>query len=107
MSWNGPPIAAGAVACRKPPMTHSIRTSPTTRLPANAPMTTSGRAVRSIIQIPISEARGEAGSDHLEEDRASVSGPQDKRCDQQHGSKDHPADHQRTRDPVRGPGGLR
>src|SRR5271168_4104697 len=86
-------------------MTHNIRTRPTTRLAENAPMTTSGRAVRSITKIlPAGlETSGEAGSDHLEEDRASVMQPQDGGCEQKQDAERYSADHHRTRDPVRGP----
>src|ERR1700743_470380 len=84
VNWNGPPIAAGTATWRKPPITQSIRTSPTTRLPANAPTITSGR-VRSIIQIPDLETCGEAGRDHLKENRRSIARPQHQRRDQNHG----------------------
>jgi len=65
---------------------------------------TSGRAVRSIIQIPVLETRGEAGSDHLEEDRGSVTDPQDHCCEQKHGAKPNSAEHHSTRQPIRGLG---
>jgi hypothetical protein len=74
---------------RNPPSAHSIRTSPTTRLPAKAPIMTSGRVVRSIMEFLVtlvtgSEAGGEPDADHLEEDRRSVVEPQRERADQKH-----------------------
>src|SRR4051794_27223169 len=77
VSWNGPPIAAGAVTLRKPPSAHSMITSPTTRLPAKAAKITSGRVVRSMMEFPLagSEAGRDAGGDHLEKHRGAVVEP--------------------------------
>src|ERR1700690_4086505 len=86
-------------------MTHNIRTRPTTKLAENAPMTTSGRVVRSITKS--SETSGEAGSDHLEKDRASVMQPQDRSREQKHDSDRRSADHHRARKAARGPKNLR
>src|SRR5260370_6903417 len=77
VSWNGPPIAAGAATFRNPPSAHSISTRPTRRLPANAATMTSGRVVRSILKFPCveSEAGRDAGRHHLEEHRTPVIKP--------------------------------
>src|SRR3954452_11970741 len=87
-SWNGPPMAAGAVTLRKPPSIHNSTTSTTSRLLANAATMTSGRVVRSItttFRIG-SEARGKARGDHLEEHGRAVADPQYR------GGKQHRAD---------------
>src|SRR5436305_8366799 len=84
VSWNGPPIAAGAATCRKPPRAHNISTRPTTRLPANAPTMTRGRVVRSIMKFPVamSEAGRDAGGDHFEKHRRPIMEPQHQRAKQ-------------------------
>ncbi|GEC58697.1 hypothetical protein BEL01nite_77400 [Bradyrhizobium elkanii] len=50
VSWNGPPIAAGAATVRKPPIAHSMRNKPTARLPAKAAKITNGRVVRGMMR---------------------------------------------------------
>src|SRR5665811_2121856 len=88
VSWNGPPIAAGAATFRNPPSAHSISTRPTTRLPANAATMTSGRVVRSIMKSLVqSEAGGDAGCDHLEEDRGAVMKPEHQCADRAGGAE--------------------
>src|SRR5580692_568642 len=88
VSWNGPPIAAGAGTPRTPPSVHNIRRSPITRLPAKAETITSGRAaVRSMLIFPSvrSETGRETGGDHLEEDRRPVLEPEPQRTQEQGG----------------------
>src|SRR6478736_4123620 len=87
VSWNGPPIAAGAVTVFRPPIAHSMITSPTTRLAAKAAIITSGRIVRSIIDFlfAVSEAGRDAGGDHLEKHRGAVMEPQCRRAE--HGQR--------------------
>src|ERR1700709_2609862 len=87
VSRNGPPIAAGAVTPRKPPSSHSTTTSPTTRLEANAAITTSGRVVRSIMDSLSSETGGDARGDHLEKDRGAVVNPQHRGAEQHRRNK--------------------
>src|SRR5712671_7078398 len=103
VSWNGPPIAAGAATFRNPPSAHSISIRPTTRLPANAATMTSGRAVRSIMKFPCvgSEAGGDAGRNHLEEDRRPVMKPKPQRREQDGDADSHADDHDRRRYPAR------
>ena len=50
VNWNGPPIAAGAVTPRTPPIAHSITNRPISRLAVKAVTMTSVRlvATRSI-----------------------------------------------------------
>ena len=101
--WNGPPIAAGAATFRNPPSAHSISNSPTSRLPANAPTTTSGRVVRSIMKFPFagSEAGGDAGGDHLEHLCCSVMEPEHQSAQQNGNAEARAPDHHRRRDPAR------
>src|SRR5712671_6961455 len=89
VSRKGPPITAGAATFRKPPSAHSISTRPTKRLPANAATMTSGRVVRSILKFPVvrSEAGGDAGRNHLKEDRRPVMKPQHQRGEQHNHAK--------------------
>src|SRR5258708_9746512 len=113
VNWKGPPIAAGAATCRKPPSAHSISTSPTTRLPAKAATMTSGRVVRSIIRsvmkFPVagSEAGGDARRDHLEKDRRAVMEPERQRTEQNGGAESYSARPNRRRDPPRAQHGGR
>src|SRR3954452_11519857 len=90
VNWNGPPIAAGAVTLRRPPIAHSISTRPTTRLPAKAAKITSGRVVRSIPTFPYagSEAGRDAGGDHFKEHRGAVVEPQCRRARQHQRAED-------------------
>src|SRR3954466_58634 len=80
-------MAAGAVTLRRPPIAHSMITSPTTRLVAKAAIITSGRIVRSIVGFLFaeSEAGRDAGGDHLEEHRGAVMEPQCRRAE--HGQR--------------------
>src|ERR1700757_1231075 len=92
VSWNGPPIAAGAVTPRTPPMPHSTTSSPINRLAVKAVTITSGRAaVRSIGKSPVSEAACEAGGDGLEEHRGAVMDPQRERRREQQATEAGPA----------------
>src|SRR5215204_2447661 len=89
VSWNGPPIAAGAVTFFRPPIAHIIRSRPTARLAAKAPIITRGRVARSIQEFlnAALEAGGDAGGDHLEEHRGPVVKPQRRRAKQDQGAK--------------------
>src|ERR1700744_2898936 len=107
VSWNGPPMAAGAATLRNPPNAHSITSRPTTRLALKAPTMTSGRVVRSILnsfKIP-SEAGGDAGHDGLEKSRRPVVEPEHQRGEQRDNPKPRAAHHDRLRDPARREGG--
>src|SRR3984885_9842053 len=58
-------------------MTHNIRTKPTTRLAENAPMTTSGRVVRSITKILRNKRRSRKRSSRRRRRfRNATTGPQ-------------------------------
>src|ERR1700722_9550103 len=102
VNWNGPPIADGAVTCRSPPSAHSISTSPTARLPAKAAIMTRGRVVRSIMKFPFagSEAGGDAGGDHLEENRCSVVEPERQRAQHKQRAKTRRANQNSRRKPA-------
>ena len=52
VSWNGPPIAAGAATFLRSPMSQVISKSPMARLAAKAAMMTTGRLSRSIDDLP-------------------------------------------------------
>src|SRR5688572_14445566 len=79
VSWNGPPIAAGAATFFSPPVSHIISSRPTARLAAKAPIITRGRIARSITKILNSlwgsEAGRDAGRNHLEEHGGAVVNP--------------------------------
>src|SRR5689334_13413447 len=100
-------MAAGAVTVRRPPSAHSMINSPIRRLVAKAPIITSGRIVRSIVDFlfAVSEAGRDAGGDHLEKHRGAVMEPQCRRAE--HGQRAEtgsaPDDH--GRHPALRPGG--
>src|SRR6201995_1112812 len=76
VSWNGPPIAAGAVPPGTPPVAHKNARSPISRLAVNAVTMTSVRLVATRSMSLTSEAGGEARRDHLEEPGRAVAEPE-------------------------------
>src|SRR5215475_13180081 len=75
VNWNGPPIAAG-VTPRAPPSAQNMISSPIRRLAEKAETMISGRAARSILQDSSSEARRDAGGDHLEKHGGAIVKPE-------------------------------
>src|SRR5262245_34633819 len=73
---------ADAETARGPPTSHNVRPSPIARLAAKAATMMRGRDRRLVMTI--SEARGDARGDQLEEDGGSVMGPEQQGRDDQH-----------------------